>query len=309
MLSNFVRHIAELIYNSECREILRTAPVQPDFAGPLLLSMAGRRSLIPYLVAAKSVRHFLGTGHFVLINDGTFTASDIALIQHHLGNPLIIGIQDIDRGPCPAGGCWERLIAMLRLSEQHYVVQFDSDILCLSHPELVLDAFRNNRCFTLLGEADAETRVPVTVASASARPHRDPQHIQSRSEKLLPNLRNSDSLMYVRGCAAFAGFNKGSGKLEKLFDFSRQMEAHLGTDWSIWGTEQVASNFIVANSDNPVILPYDRYCNHEGWSRSLNDPWFEQATPAIMHFIGTFRYARRRYNRLSKSVIRQLQRG
>ena len=37
------------------------------------------------------------------------------------------------------------------------------------------------------------------------------------------------------------------------------MEAILGTSWFEWGSEQVASNFVVANSPNPIVLPLPTY--------------------------------------------------
>ena len=37
------------------------------------------------------------------------------------------------------------------------------------------------------------------------------------------------------------------------------MTAELGSRWTEWGTEQVTSNYVVANSPEAMVLPYPKY--------------------------------------------------
>jgi hypothetical protein len=294
------------LYNLQCRDILNTPPVKTGLDGPILFSMMGHKVLRPYLVAAKSLRKHLGTGHFKILDDGTLTSKDRSALKYHLGDPEIFDIARVDRGPCPKGGCWERLITVLTLAQSNYVIQFDSDILCLHPPTEVLSALQADVDFTLLGEGEAGSVGLVSAASMTQWPHRAPQHIQTRSEKLLATLPGSHELRYVRGCAGFAGFAKAPSKLQSLFAFSIHMQDKLGAaEWARWGTEQVASNFIIANSHAPRLLSYSSYLNHEGWTRSLNDPVYDGGAH-IMHFIGPFRYKNGRYVRLSQKIIHSL---
>jgi hypothetical protein len=268
----------------------------------VLFSMMGTRVLIPYLVAAKSLYHNLGVGHFKILNDGTLTASDRATLKHHLDDPEIFEISEVDRGPCPKGGCWERLVTVMQLAQSNYVVQFDSDIICLHKPTEVAAAVNANVDFTLLGEGEAGDAGIVSAAAMETWPHQSPDNIQARSEKLLHSLPGSAALNYVRGCAGFAGYAKGPSRLKMVFDFSEHMQSKLGKDWSNWGSEQVASNFLIANSQNPKLLSYEHYLNHEGWNRSLDDPAYD-GRAHMMHFIGSFRFAKGRYIKLSRRII------
>ena len=76
------------------------------------------------------------------------------------------------------------------------------------------------------------------------------------------------------------------------------MDERLGDTWRQWGSEQVASNFVIANDPDPVQLPYDRYVNH--WEEPL------PSDPAFVHFIGTYRFRRGNYARCSKAAIAAL---
>src|SRR3546814_2103893 len=67
---------------------------------------------------------------------------------------------------------------------------------------------------------------------------------------------------YVRGCAGFAGFARGGDARMLAETFSQEATRLLGAErWARWGSEQVASNMIVANDPNALLLPYDHYFN------------------------------------------------
>ena len=56
----------------------------------------------------------------------------------------------------------------------------------------------------------------------------------------------------------FAGFAP-SGEGRRIAEaFSREATALLGAErWAQWGSEQVTSNFVIANQPDPLLLPYD----------------------------------------------------
>ena len=69
------------------RAILDTPPIRPATDGLVLFSMIGTAVLLPYLVAVKSLWHQLRRGRIVILDDGTLTASDKAVLARHCGDP------------------------------------------------------------------------------------------------------------------------------------------------------------------------------------------------------------------------------
>jgi hypothetical protein len=64
-------------------------------------------------------------------------------------------------------------------------------------------------------------------------------------------------------------------------DFSARMTRLLGPRWSEWGTEQVTSNVMVAQSDDACVLPFPKYSGFEG---------HECNGAAFLHFYGSHRF-------------------
>jgi hypothetical protein len=302
---NLRRNFNEWRFDFQCSAILKTPPVKTTRDGLILFSMMGHRVLIPYLIGAKSLRQKINMGRFVILDDGTLTAADKATLKHHLDDPEIIPISSVVLGPCPKGGTWERLITVLTLAKNDYVVQMDSDVLCLQKPTAVIDAIGQNRDFTILGEQEA-AQAGITAASDISMPqHGISSHIQILAERTMMVMPRADQQKYVRGCSGFAGFSKGRDRLTQLFDFADYMGKAVGPRWKEWGTEQVSSNYIIANGDNPLLLDYQYYMNHEGWTTSLDDARYA-GSAHIMHFISPFRYGRGRYIEHSRTVIKGL---
>lgn len=73
------------------------------------------------------------------------------------------------------------------------------------------------------------------------------------------------------------------------------MSALLGARWSEWGTEQVSSNYVVANSPDARVLPYPKY--------ACFDLDMDPERSAFLHFIGTHRFERGVYAALANRVI------
>jgi len=292
-----LRKIQRALYNLRCKRVLDTAPLQIRDNGVTILSMVCHRDMIMYLVAAKSFYRRLGFGSFVIIDDGSLTPGDREILEYHLGLPRMIHKDVVSTLGCPKGGTWERLLKILDLTHSSYVIQLDADTLTLGSIEAVKNCVQENASFTL-GTKEGQFFVSVTDAAESAQKVPG-THLQDVAERSLRHLRGSESLKYVRGCSGFAGFAKGSASREKAVEFSKQMTTLLSARWSEWGSEQVTSNYIVANSSKAAVLPYPAYCAYRTDS-SLEGVEF-------LHFLGSARYERGVYSRLSRSIIDMLQ--
>jgi hypothetical protein len=283
--------------------ILDTAPIIGSEDGVILFSMIGTAVLIPYLVAVKSLHFHLQRGRIMLLNDGTLTAEDRALLALHCDNPMILEKRNIDTAPCPRDNCWERLMAILDRRSTSYVIQLDSDTVTTAAVPEVKAAIEANKSFTLAGgveEAKAGFRSASDIASIFHAGGPSIDHVQAKAEAVMAALPNADYVRYIRGCAGFAGFSRSDSGRSLVSDFSKSMDEKLGDVWRQWGSEQVASNFVIANDPDPIQLPYDRYVNH--WSEPLPD------NPAFVHFIGTYRFRRGNYSRCTRDAIAQLSR-
>jgi hypothetical protein len=302
LIDRALRKLREHRFLRGCRAVLSTPPARVREDGVVIFSMIGTKVLLPYLVAAKSFQAQLGRGRFAILDDGTLTAADKAVLAHHLGNPPITPIASVDTGLCPRGGTWERLLTILDLRQGDYVIQIDSDVVALGPVSEVAAAIDAGRSFTLRGEASSEI-LPVAAIADWARQNPDPgrQHVQSAIEQAMDraSIPGRPDLKYVRGCSGFAGFAPGKEGRALADAFSQEAQRLLGADyWAEWGSEQVTSNFVVANEDDAMLLPYDRYLNF--W----NDPIGPDA--GLVHFIGTFRYHRGAYLAAARRAIAAL---
>jgi len=289
-----LQKLRKRLYNWTARGIHDTPAVICDPASPLVvLSQSYHADLTMYLVAAKSFAHFLRPRHFVVVDDG-LTDADRGLLRHHLGRVEFVRTADVDVGRCPRGGTWERLVTISRLCAEHYVVQLDSDTVTRAHPSEVLACAQANRSFTL-GTVQGTQFVSVVEASRFVEGAAS-DHVQILAERAMARLPGAEQRRYVRGCSGFAGFARGAFGFEQLQDYSDAMVALLGRDsWSRWGSEQVSSNYIVANTPDATILPTHRYVN---WvpSRGLLDA-------CMLHFIGDHRFEGTQYIRQSRRII------
>lgn len=279
-------------------DILETPPIRPREGGPVLFSMIGTAVLLPYLVAFKSLRHHLGRGQAVILDDGTLTAQDRAILAHHCDDPEIIRMAEVERGSFPQGGCWERFLTILDRRKAAYWVQLDSDTVTLGPVPEVAAAIAGNRSFTLLGGPDAgdAPRAVAEIAAAFYPDGPEDGHVQAAIESRLGQLPARRDWKYIRGCAGFAGFAAGGPDRRLAAAFLDAMTGLIGPKRAQeWGTEQVASNFHIANEIAPVMLPYGRYLNYWG------EPW--PADAAFVHFVGTHRHDNGAYAEASCAAI------
>lgn len=302
LIDRALRKLREYRFLRGCRAVLATPPARTRDDGVVIFSMIGTKVLLPYLVAAKSFQARLGRGRFAILDDGSLTAADKAVLAYHLDDPVITPIASVDTGPCPRGGTWERLLTILDLRRSEYVIQLDSDIVALGPVAEVNAAIDAGRSFTLRGEAGSCLARLADVARRNCHHHdQGRQHVQSAIEQAINQvgLSGRADLRYVRGCSGFAGFAPGGEGRSLAEAFSCEAERLLGADhWAEWGSEQVTSNFVIANEPDPLLLPYDRYLNF--WNEPVG------ANAALVHFIGTYRYHRGTYLAAARQAIAAL---
>ncbi len=301
LIAAVARRAGSWSHERTAQSILDTPQIAGADDGVILFSMIGTAVLLPYLVAVKSLHHQLRRGRIVLLNDGTLTAEDRAVLAHHCDNPVILENAEINTSPCPKGNCWERLTAILDRRDTAFVIQLDSDTVTTGPIPEVIAAIEANRSFTLAGGHDEAEHGFKSAREIAAIFHANgptTAHVQAQAEAALATLNNADDARYIRGCAGFAGFARSDGGRRLVSDLSKAMDDRLGDVWRQWGSEQVASNYVIANDPDPLQLPYHRYVNH--WEEPL------PADPAFIHFIGTYRFARGNYRRCTAEAIAQL---
>ena len=206
-----IRKLRERRFAQAARAVRRTPPVVAADDGVVIFSMIGTRVVDPYLIAAKSLHARLRRGRFVILDDGTLTAADKALLAEHLDRPDIRRIAAVDSGDCPRGGCWERLLTLLELRRDAYVIQLDSDTVTLGPVDEVSAAIAEGRNFTLKGDASVALQ-PVSAYAADLTAIPESAHVQGRIEAVLDRIDAGlpHPARYVRGCAGFAGFARAA---------------------------------------------------------------------------------------------------
>ena len=296
MLYKFQQRIKPWWFKIWCGQILSTPPIQTKEGRVWIVSMVSHSDLTMYLVAVKSLYSHLGEGQIVVLNDGTLTSADIEVLYKHLSNPQIITADDVKSDKCPRGGCWERLLSIAKYVGERYIVQLDSDTLTLSGIPEVVSAIKENCSFTL-GTSMGRYISPMRNVFQQMKDIKS-DHVQVIAEQNFNKLRDYAQLKYVRGSAGFAGFAQGAFPRSKVEEFSLEMEDIVGKVWASWGSEQVASNFLVANSPRAHVLPYPKYSNY------TLDTLCEKN--AFLHFIGTYRFRKGVYIGKAQDTIKKL---
>jgi len=292
MFYRLVRGAGRLMFNAFARDILATRPLAMVPAPLVFLSQVCHRDVLPYLVAIKSLYRRIGEGEVVVIDDGSLDEVDKAGILWHLPLSSIMPLSAVDVGRCPRGGTWERLLAIVDRCAEAYVIQVDSDTVTAGDIPEVVEAWRANRSFTLGTDIGQRMRPVAEIETFPA------ESICCVAERALSRLPDADSLLYVHGSSGFAGFARGGCRRAAIEAFSDGMRALLGDRWDEWGSEQVASNVLVANTPDAIVLPYRRYACFE--------PWLDRNPRAFLHFYGTYRYRGGIYTAAARQAISAL---
>jgi hypothetical protein len=284
-------------FSMSCGGVLKTGSIGDAGSGGLtILTMLSHADLMMYLVAIKSLYRRFNEGQVAVLNDGSLTAADCNLLRQQIRGVKLFSINDVDTGVLPKGGCWERLLTVLSMAESSYVIQVDSDTLTLGDIPEVAVCFRENRPF-LLGGEDGQ-KIVTFEENYDLIQHSASSHLQIQAERALPGLNGSLGRKYVRGCAAFVGFPRGSSLRRTLESFSGEMQQMLGAKWTEWGSEQVASNYLIANLPGADVLPYPKYASL--W------PGVPYKNAAFLHCLGTNRFKGGTYRKLAGNVVRDL---
>jgi hypothetical protein len=302
MMNGLLKRLGRVHHAHVAKGILETPPLKPTNDRVVLFSMMGTRVLLPYLVAVKSLHNRLKVGRVAILDDGSLTKDDRRLLAEQLGDPVVHHIGQVSTGACPKGGTWERLLTLLDMAEHDYVIQLDSDTVTVGDMPEIKRAIEENRCFTLLGEPGAQRNGLIRLSSYAkyCDPNEVCDHVQHHAELNLEHHEDAANHFYVRGCSGFTGFSLGCRMTRSDAEaFSRFEESRIGrAKWESWGSEQVTSNFLIANSGQPVLLPYARYRNY--WGDKVPE------STSFLHFIGTYRYSNMKYAHYTQQAIHAL---
>jgi hypothetical protein len=156
--------------------VLHTPPLEQSAAGPAIISLLGTADVLPYLVAIKSLRHRLARARIVIVDDGTLTGEDRAILAHHCSDPELVPHQQVRRGPFPAGAEWAALLTILDRRGGQYWIALDPHTVTLGPVREVERAIASNRSFAMAGQvpgiagfaagADGRTRALAWLAGA-----------------------------------------------------------------------------------------------------------------------------------------------
>ena len=287
------------LFDAATNAVRRTAKIPRDMGGPIFLSLLRSKDLNLYLLAVKSLARFLPPSRVIVIDDG-LTPHDRQILQTAIGDVECPVSSKFSEADCPTGGCWERLLAIAHYSREGFVIQVDADTLTVTDPIEVREAVAKERCFTLGTESGREF-VSLTKAAEISR-NSESRHIQVLAEQILDILPEHLGDRYVLGCAGSSGFSQGSLERERIIEFSNFMESHLGEIWRAWGSEQLTSNFMIANAQDAYVLPVDYYVNYQPETVRVHD------SIRFYHFIGSYRYSSGHlYTRLARRIINRLE--
>lgn len=301
MLFRLRRKAAQWRFNRSARAVLDTPPLACSPQGRItLVTQIHSPDLMMYLVAVKSFARFVPPRTVIVVGD-RLSPAEKEVIRAHVQPVQILDIDQVDTADLPRGGTWERLVTIIRQTATDYTIQLDADTVTRAAPEEVLRCIADNRSFTL-GTAMGRSVVNVEEASAAVR-HLSGQngHVQIEAELALQAVEPKPA-KYVRGNSAFAGFARGAHSLEALRRFSQQMSNLIGRQkWLEWGSEQVASNFLVANAPEPCVLPFERYRYFQ--------PGADLDACRFIHFMGTYRFGAGVYRRVALQFLEGIAAG
>ncbi len=286
-----------LLFGIQSRAVRTTPPVCADANSSfVIVSQCYHRDVDMFLVAAKSFSSYFRPKRFVIVDDGLGKECR-AHLSYHLGDVTYIPRLEVRNEFCPRGGCWERLLTIADHCQDSYVVQLDSDTVTCAKPQAVIDAVSRNLPFTL---STMDGREIVTALEASALADSvSGLHVQLVAERALKFLPNAEDLLYIRGCAGFSGFARNTINRSMVESLSARMAQLVGMEmWKQWGSEQFASNFLVANSLGAIPLPFPKY---PYWGKSIDISEAE-----FIHFIGTDRFTGPQYRLQALKAIRRL---
>jgi hypothetical protein len=295
------RALGRAWFDFNCRALLRTPPIHSSDHTLTLVSMLCHGEVAMYLLAVKSFCGQLGRNpKVVILDDGSLSKSDHATLHTHLPDVRIVPISEVAPDRCPKGSCWERLLLIADLVKDTYVVQLDSDTLTMKSIAEVAQCIDANRSFTLLGDGSYPQIESMLSACERSRTNMGTM-VQAVCERAFDQLPESASLKYIRGNAGFTGFAKGSIVRKDIVWYSDLMRKIAREQWDEWGSEQITSNLLIANSQDAHVLEFPKYLSY--WAHS--DISYGDAS--FIHFIGPHRFSDGLYVKSGREIIAALQ--
>lgn len=288
MLFSLKDRLRRAYFGFQVAHLRSVAPVRLDGRlGLSVLTQLQHKDVILYLAAIKSFTRHVPVAEVHVLNDGSLTDADRTLLTAIVPGIAIVSIDRFRDPLLPSGGTWERLAAVADFAKHQYVIQLDADTLTLGPLPEVLDAVRK-RCSFTIGTWDGQEIETVGDRAAQAREvrNRGGRHVQIQAEASLDRLSAAPALRYVRGCSGFAGFAPADNLRDLMQEISPQMDRLIGDAWRHWGSEQVMSNFLVANAVDATVLPHPTYCD----CSKIRVP-----ETRFVHFIGSCRFNGGRY--------------
>lgn len=298
MLFNLKKQLRFAKFNSEIRAITSTPAIKcAADANVVCVSHIGKTYLFAYLLAIKSLARWVPLKKVIVIDDLSLNDGHKALLSEHVLGIDIRAISDIANEKCPSGGDWEGFLLIGDVAKESYCVLLDADTIAIGGLSEVIDSIAKNRCFTL-GTWKDQQIVPAAEAYEHVKSVQS-SHVQIVAEKALHTMDDASRLKYVRGCGGFAGFAKGTSFRREIEEFSGAMGAMIGdAKWKEWGSQQVASNYVVANMPGSIVLPFPKYASFA--------PGLNVDQSSFIHFIGSHRFEGGIYAKVGQKVIRQL---
>ena len=283
-------------YLRATQAVFKTSPLQPGSLPFSVLSMVHKRDVISYLIAVKSFSKQANPSRIIVVCDPTIDESDRAHLKEHIPHIELREADEFTHANIPRGGTWERLFAISEYVRQSYVVQLDADTLTIGDIKEVKKSIQENRAF-VLGEEPNQRILTLEEASIPAKVRLlSNSHIQTQTEAVLSGLPLPDGAKYLRGCSGFCGYPRENDFQLSLLTFSRTLTGHFGDLWKSWGTEQITSNYLLANMTGTKILPFPQY----------GTPDATNSASSFIHFIGSMRFISDKYLKESMKIIKQL---
>ncbi|NIB43126.1 hypothetical protein HBA55_26195 [Pseudomaricurvus alkylphenolicus] len=299
MFYNARKQLKTKRFNLLTRAVRQCANVKLDRSSTFsLVTQLQEADINMYLLALASFCRFLSPKRIIVVSDH-ISEKGCQVLRSCVPEVSILPIDEVRDERLPKGGCWERLTTIVNHLDDSYVIQLDADTLTLNEPVDVIDCVKKGRSFTLVANPTAKV-VSMTELAEVVKGWTQ-SHVQVKAEQAMGQFENAANRLYVRGCAAFTGFAKNGVRMQQLVDYSREMESHIGAQkWGEWGGEQVASNYLIASMDNAYVLPFEHYPFYKG------DQSEEYSSSRLCHFIGSNRFDRDLYLKLSKRLIKSL---
>jgi len=294
-LARYVSKYKAKRFRKKLRHVLEFPGINCTNDPLIFVSQIRSGDIIPYLVAIYSMYRTFNHGRVVIVGDG-LSDNDRRFLSSRIRGVEIRSTEQVDLKGLQKGGTWERLVTLLEMSKQGYTIQVDSDLVAMEPLSEVLDLVKDNRAFALGNRTNPGcVTLPEVSAWVRERGWHASLHMQIECELAFEKLTALSNHVYMRTTSAFAGFPQGPKDFGLLKNFSESMFSTLGVRWSEWGSEQVASNFMVSNQGNAVQLLPPKYVNNS----KIND----LVGAKLIHFYGTYRFYQNRYEKYALQAL------